>query len=630
MIKRITKFTGLLVGIASIVSIMPAYATDYQKLDAQSGTIDSTKAKGNGIFIDGEINGEDEAIYWLSDDGKYNKLDVETGSSMTDELMNKYLEIDTSSSDLTYVDITNGDKEVEYDVREDLEDTVARTIKSKLRHDDDGRFVNDTLKNGEFTTLYNRESSISPTSGKEQVGFVSTSDGLSVFQVPLKNALDDGISNSVKYNKGSLETSNATSVANTSAVYADTTGNYVDADYNLGSLKIYSDSTTGASVTLKNTDDSYDITKDGKKYQLKAVLQENKYLTEVSDTVYRIANLTIYKKGPNDSSYSKVTAADGFTFGGGDKDKNNTGYTVNDTATVVQAFSKTPASDTVDGIKYSKDSTIYFISDEDGKPDILIGSSADNAASKTGAAKGGSTKITANDKGLCSIYLDKTNKKIYAETLTPKHKNSFNYLDIGDYDNSDIDSVDHGGIATSGGAPWFINSGYIMTWDGDHSFIKTNRIDSGISGISIGSKTKMIVWDEDKEVYSIINIPKAAKTDTGTATTTGAAVTIGTTINAGWVPNNDNTWSYILENGAKKTGWLNINGAWYYLKSDGVMATGWANDNGTWYYLNKSGSMKTGWINDDDIWYYCNESGAMLSNTTINGYTLDTDGTWIK
>jgi hypothetical protein len=631
MIKRITKITGLLVSVASVISIMPVQAADIQKLDAQSGTIESTKAKGNGIFIDGEINGADEAVYWMSDDGKYNTLDVETGSTMTDELMNKYLEIDTSASDLTYVDITNGYKVVDYDVREDLEATVARTIKGKLRHDDNGRFVKDTLDNGDFTTLYNRESSISPTGGKEQVGAVSTSDGLSVFQVPLKDDLDDGISNSVKYNKGSLETSTATSVSNTSAVYADATGNYVDADYNLGSLKIYADSTTGASVTIKNTDDSYDITKDGKTYELKAVLQENKYITEVSDTVSRLANLTIYKKEKNSNDpYTEVTDADGFKFGGK--------LTVNGTTTVVQAFSKTPASDTVNGIKYSKDSTIYFISDEDGNPDVLIGNSATDAVNKTGAATGGSTKITGNDKNLCSIYLDNTNKEIYAETLTLKHKNSFNYVDIGDYDSSDIDSVDNGGIATAGGAPWFVNSGYIMTWDGDNSFIKTNKIDSGISGISIGSKTKMIVWDYDKEVYSIINIAKAAastatKADAGTAstaTTTGAAVTIGTTTKAGWVSNKDNTWSYILENGTKKTGWLNSNGAWYYLKADGVMTTSWVNDNGTWYYLNKSGAMKTGWINDNETWYYCNESGAMLSNTTVDGYVLGTDGAWIK
>lgn len=67
----------------------PTYAADIQTVAAQDGTIyNGAKAKANGIFIDGEINGTDEACYWISDDGKYNKLDVETGSAMTDELMN--------------------------------------------------------------------------------------------------------------------------------------------------------------------------------------------------------------------------------------------------------------------------------------------------------------------------------------------------------------------------------------------------------------------------------------------------------------------------------------------------------------------------------------------------------------
>jgi glucan-binding YG repeat protein len=59
-----------------------------------------------------------------------------------------------------------------------------------------------------------------------------------------------------------------------------------------------------------------------------------------------------------------------------------------------------------------------------------------------------------------------------------------------------------------------------------------------------------------------------------------------------------------------KLNWINAGGVWYYLKADGVMATGWLNDNGTWYYLNVS--------------------GAMLANTTVDGYTLNASGAWVK
>ena len=610
MIKRVTKFTGLLMSAATIMSIIPAYAADIQRVDTQDGTVYGTaKAKGNGIFVDGEIDGADEACYWLSDDGKTNKLDIDTSSIMTDELSNQYLEIDTGTKDLTYLDIKNGYKDTGYDVREDLESSVATTVKSKLRHDNNDRFDDDVLKvdTNTFQSYYNRESTISPSSGTKYVGLVSTSDGLSVFQIPLKDDLDAGITNNVKYNKGTLSSNTSTTVSNTEAIYADATGMYVDADYNLGSLKIYSGSTTGAAVNLENTKDSYDIksAKDGKTYELKAVLSEatKGYIAEVSDTIYRWANLTIYKreKGSNDS-YVPVTASDGFTFGGDDK-ANKVGFKVdtpvNKPVKVLQAFSKTPASDTVDGIKYSKDSTIYFVADKDGTD-----KSGDLLALKSGG------KMKANATALCSFLF--SNGTVKAENIKFAHKNSFNYLDIGDQDSSDYDS----NSADSGGVPYFVNDGYLMTWDGDHSFIKFAKVDAGLDNISIGGKTRFILWDNDKNIHSIVNVPKAAKdatgatttatTATGTATTTGAAVTVAKT---GWVKNSDNTWSY-QENGTKKTGWLKDNGSWYYLKSDGIMSTGWINDNGTWYYLN--------------------ESGAMLSDTTIDGYTLGSDGAWIQ
>ncbi|MDR3594885.1 cell wall-binding protein [Clostridium sp.] len=660
MIKRITKITGLLMSAASVISIMPVQAADIPTLDTKTGYVYGSKAKGDGIFVDGEIDGADEACYWMTDDGKFNKLDaVPTGSNLTDELAGKYLEIDTGvTSGPTYLDKTNGYKDVGYDVRQDLENTAGIVTRAKLRHDNNDRFV--TINDLDFYKIANRESSVKvggPTGTSRYYSFVASD--LSVYQVPVKDALPAGMANAKDVaiyrdayaSKKTTNPSGTSAAYPTDAIYADnTTGDYVDADYNLGSVKIYAGSTTGASVILKNTDDNYELKSpvDGKTYKLRAVLQESKYLTEFSDkvTVEREAYLTIYKSldGVN---YKKVSASDGFTFGGDHKNSNgySEGLQVDGTMTVVQTFSKTAASDTVDGIKYPKDSTIYFLSDKNdvGVKGYFIGDSATNANTKTGAATSGSTKVTANDKAVCSIYLDTSNNEIYAETGTLTHKNSFNYVDIGDYDSSDIDSDTSGvygtGINNTSGLPWFVNSGYIMTWDDDHSFTKVARIDGGITRITPGSKSKIFVWYPDKEVYAVLNIPKAATTSTGTTaattgtsttkTTTGAAVTVDTTPKAGWAKNSDNTWSY-LENGTKKTGWVKDSGSWYYLKADGVMAKGWANDNGTWYYLSESGGMKTGWINDNEAWYYCNESGAMLSNTIVDGYVLGSDGAWIK
>ena len=608
MLKRTVKITSLLVSMASLISIIPVQAADYQKVDTQEGTIYSSLAKGKGIFIDGEINGQDEAVYWISDDGKYNKIDgIETGDSLKDLLLNKYLEINEGGQDFTYVDITDNYKIKDYDVRLDLESTEAQLLKAHIRHDNDGRFDESKYKSAEFTSYYKKEGS---------ANFLSASSGLSLFQIPLKKA---------RLNKETV-----------SSIYSDAQGNYVDADYNLGNLKVYT--TTGSSVSIKNTEDTYEIDQNGKTYQLQATIKENKEITDISDNVYRFADLTIYKKEKGtDDNYAPITAKDGFKFG-----KDN--FAVDGTVTVMQLFSKTAATDAIDGIKYSKNSVIYFIADKDGNKDYLIGksNSDQSALSKIGATAGGKTKITGNDKGFCSIYLDSTNKKIYAETFTLKAKNGFNYLDIGDHDSSDVVSADS--IYTAGGSAWFINDGYIENWDGDKHFKKLYRVDGSMSNFSVSSKDNMIAWNEDSKGYSVIH-NVATKTDattkttaTTTTTTTGAAVTVGTTdttavgtkTTTGWVLGQNNTWNYVLENGTKKTGWLKDNGSWYYLKADGIMATGWANDNSTWYYLNGSGAMKTGWINDGNAWYYCDASGAMLYNTTIDGYVLGTNGAWIK
>ncbi|MFW2488843.1 cell wall-binding protein [Clostridium chromiireducens] len=569
MLKRITKVSGLLVSVASIMSIVPVQAADYETIDAQDGTIYSATVKGKCIFIDGEINGEYEAAYWVTEDGKYNKINgLETQDTLKDLLANKYLEIDEGSNDYTYVNITDNYKIVDYDVRDDLEESEAILLKSKIRKDNDGRFDKSKYSSASFSKYYKKEGSNN---------FLSASTGLAIFQIPLEKARLNG------------ETK--------STVFADSLGNYVDADYNLGNLKIYTGLTTGASVTIKNTESTYEIKKDKKTYQLKAVIKENKEITDISDYIYRFADLTIYKKEKGtDDEYIPITKDDGFTFGKSD-------LTIDGTITVFQKFSKTPATDNIDGIKYSKDSTIYFITDKNGEKEYLLGKSAADASTKVGAALGGKTKIASNEQGFSSVYLDVTNKKIYVEGFVLKTKNGFNYLDISDNCNSDVDLTDS--IPTGGGFVWFINNHYIQIWDGDKSFKKLYKIDGSMNKMSIGGKDNLILWNEDTEAYSIIHNVALPKTDPATTTTSAAATVNLNNPTNGWI-NKDNMWNYILPDGTKKIGWLNNNGIWYYLKDDGVMATGW--------------------IKDNNSWYYCDVSGAMLSNTTVDGYALDFNG----
>ena len=562
MLKRITKLTGLLVFIATVTSTIPAKADDVQKIEAQDGTIYSALAKGTGIYIDGEINDNDEAQYWISADGKYNVLDdLDGGDAAQDLLLNKYLEIDED----TMVDITTNEV-IDDNTRADLQDDVATTIRKEIRDDNDDRFSDsDELK--------------------DSTAFLAAGSGLSIY-------------------KYTLETPGVGKTQD--AIYVDYAGNYVDADYNLGSVKV---TTTGGSITFKNTEDTYEVDEDGTTYEYKAEITDSKYITDVSDYIYRWANLSIYRKekGEDDSNYENVTDSVGF----GSKSYNDFVSDGATSVTVLQKFSKTAASDDIDGIKYSKDSDIYYIADEDGESEVVLGKSAQESASELNEdydSGNDKAKIIGNAQGFTSVYLNYTNSKIYAQNLQLKSKNGFNYIDLGDYDSTDTDV--RNALKTPGGILWVLDSGYIKKWDGDENFTKVYKVDGSMNNIALSSKDNIIVWNEDDGVYSVIhNIAPAVDAAT-TTNTTVSADNSNTATATGWVLNKDNTWNYVLEDGTKKTGWHN--------------------DNGTWYYLSATGALQTGWVQDNGNWYYLNSSGAMQYNTTVDGYALGADGAWVK
>ena len=98
------------------------------------------------------------------------------------------------------------------------------------------------------------------------------------------------------------------------------------------------------------------------------------------------------------------------------------------------------------------------------------------------------------------------------------------------------------------------------------------------------------------------------------------------TMATGWTQLN-NYWYYFNTDGSMATGWISDNGDNYYLYDTGAMAKGWINLSGTWYYLNTSGTMATGWVTSNEDSYYLDPStGRMLTNTTIDGYKIGSDG----
>ncbi|MDO4788984.1 MAG: InlB B-repeat-containing protein, partial [Johnsonella sp.] len=99
-------------------------------------------------------------------------------------------------------------------------------------------------------------------------------------------------------------------------------------------------------------------------------------------------------------------------------------------------------------------------------------------------------------------------------------------------------------------------------------------------------------------------------------------------------------WSYIKEGSFIRSIWTEINGSWYYFDENAKMRTGWFNQEGNWYYLSEKadanqGKMLTGWQQINGSWYYFypnssagKPAGSMASNTSIEGWRLDSSGKW--
>ena len=93
----------------------------------------------------------------------------------------------------------------------------------------------------------------------------------------------------------------------------------------------------------------------------------------------------------------------------------------------------------------------------------------------------------------------------------------------------------------------------------------------------------------------------------------------------GWQREGSNSY-YYDQDGVKKTGWIEDGGKYYYCSNTGEMQTGWIEDNNKYYYLNDNGEMQTGWVQDKNNWYYLNSDGIMSTNTSIEGYVIDSNG----
>ncbi|PXX73416.1 hypothetical protein DES51_1372 [Dielma fastidiosa] len=90
----------------------------------------------------------------------------------------------------------------------------------------------------------------------------------------------------------------------------------------------------------------------------------------------------------------------------------------------------------------------------------------------------------------------------------------------------------------------------------------------------------------------------------------------------------------ILNGDITQSGWVDKgNGDWDYIAEDGSRPSKWIASGANWYYVKNGTMLRNSWIASDaqgTRWYYVDDNGVMVSNTTVNGYTFNSYGVWVK
>ncbi len=573
MIKRFSKATSLLVAAATVGSLVPVtgvMAADYKRIESEEGTIYSAVAYNGAFVIDGNIVDEDtDAVYFLKD-GKYTELeDIDSGADFAIFGKN-YIDIDEADY---FLDLTTGkvtDEEISEDAIDDAQTALKKVMKKVDRYDSNSS-----------------EPTLEALSGNKfaETWYVSKDD----YKV-------DGTT--------------------ASTIYTDAKGNYIDADYNIGKVKVAIGKDT---ANLTDTDSEEKI--NGVKIKASIDKAEDKtfYLGQDESFIYRVATINFSEEV--DKVYGK--APNGTTI-------------TTDSFVSIQKISKAQASDEVDDAKYAKTVTSYAVTDVDG---LFEG----NVEEFYNLIKDGAEVSIVNGKIVARIFED---GEIKVQTASLKSKNGLYYLDVEDMSTEDAERVE----TDVNGNVWRLDGGYLYKFDNVDDWKKVYKVDGSMEEMSIYDDNNIILWSEDDEVYSILS-----KGSVNTEEDKEESE-----VKTGWIQNEDGSWNYLNDQGTKVTGWLQspASGLWYYMDAEGkmmsngwikdganwfylgqsgAMATGWQMVDGTWYYLNPisgqyggKGAMRTGWLNDNGTWYYLNASGAMLANTTVDGYKLGANGAWIR
>ncbi|MBN1075602.1 N-acetylmuramoyl-L-alanine amidase family protein [Clostridium botulinum] len=607
MFNRANKMTALLVAAAAVVSLVPATgvnAAEVKRIGSEDGKVYHAVAYKDGHFyVDGEVNDKDEAAYYLAD-GKYSELEDVDSNSAAKSYGEKYVNIEGGDY---FVDLSNG-KVTDEDVRENDIDDAASALRKKIKDDTDDRY---------------KESDANTTRDDAE---------------KTKKASDLSIVSGSKFGETWYETEvtradNCKSNGNQNfTVYTDAKGKYIDADHNIGTIKVKveEDATTSSAVTLENTDKEYKV---GENTKVKATIENSITLGQDSKNIYRYATLKLEVKGKYNASGNDAGTIVSVN-----------GKTGVDTTSipVIQKISKEQASGDIDGAKYAKSVSTYMVSDDkarfenndEAKKDVKdfakLLEEFDGSSIVNGKVVLYKTQGTTKGEVVTQVASLKTSAGWYYLDAEGQSKEDIDYNEDNEVYSLDVD-VD--------GNIWRMDSGFVYKFDNTDDWDKTYKVDGSMDRLSVYNKDNMVVWNEKDEVYSVIGAKEDKEEEKPEVE-----------VKAGWNQAADGTWTFVKADGIKATGWLQdganwyllneagimqtgwqtVGGTWYYLAGNGAMQTGWQNINGAWYFLQGSGAMQTGWINDNGTWYFADGSGKMLANTTVNGYVLGANGAWVK
>ncbi|WP_026888333.1 N-acetylmuramoyl-L-alanine amidase family protein [Clostridium beijerinckii] len=677
MFKRKNKITALLVAAASIMSIVPAMASDTTatRLTTNNGNITNAIAYSNGKYIyQGYKSSDDTDAVYYNDGNKDKALDNLSNATLNTEYKNKYAFTNDGSTQYL-VDLTNGDVTDSTTPSDDI-DTAATKLQTKLNK----------------ASRYKKTTNISVNTSDLENGQTASDKDSTLFTIPGSKLGDSWYSYAVKPN--SSDADKYVGSDNKLYGFTDDSGKYIDASY---TANIYAYSTTeGKTVKISNySKQAGDQDSDSK--LLATLIQQPVALTQDKDYIYALATVAITDFGTSanvtgGTTTSAVANVPSFSDG------------VTTVRTYIQKISKAQGDQkddaylpkTVESYEVGNyitngysGKTEYDCSDAHDAYQAILTTLSDanhSVSNLTDVTQedvvvrtdNGEVKplFTVNNGNLVAI--EATDSKVDAFTLKfkkdkvkfltfPGYKGTAsttvaaasnfdtnNKVDVYMLEKDSDDSVDlNNGNGVSGnlsydidvdGNAWVVADGKIYEYKAGGSMTKVYTCDSSLDSISAYDSNNIVAWKANGDVYTTVNGNAA---DNSATTTAGAT----TTAKVGWDKLADGTWNFydatgnkvvnnwvniggvwyfLKADGVMATGWINANGTWYYLKSSGAMATGWVNDNGTWYYLNASGAMATGWINDNGTWYYLNASGAMLANTTVDGYVLGSSGAWIQ